>query len=153
MEKFDGIVFRGGPTGRRAALVGGPDVWELMFTLKSSKARGEAAITATAEFLNLTDFQVRTAVRYYGTFPDEIDRRTPSPPPMPMKPRRPGPDGIAQWARDRSGHSNLIFFFRSLRRDQETSSSRCRRPTTMPGDTPSALANWRTASAENDPVI
>jgi hypothetical protein len=75
MVKFHGIVFRGGPTGRRAALVGGPDVWELMFTLKSSKARGEEAITATAELLNLTDFQVRTAVRYYGAFPDEIDLR------------------------------------------------------------------------------
>jgi hypothetical protein len=46
-----------------------------MFTLKSGKARGEEAITATAELLNLTDSQVRTAVRYYGAFPDEIDRR------------------------------------------------------------------------------
>ena len=34
-----------------------------------------AAITATAEHLNLTEGQVRTAVRYYGAFPDEIDRR------------------------------------------------------------------------------
>jgi hypothetical protein len=46
-----------------------------MFTLKSGKARGEEAISATAELLNLTDSQVRTAVRYYGAFPDEIDRR------------------------------------------------------------------------------
>jgi hypothetical protein len=41
-------------------------------TLKSGKVRGEEA---TAELLNLTDSQVRTAVRYYGAFPDEIDRR------------------------------------------------------------------------------
>ena len=75
MDEHPGIVFRGGPTGRRAALAGGPDIWELMFTLKGGKARGEEAITATAELLNLTDSQVRTAVRYYGTFPDEIDRR------------------------------------------------------------------------------
>jgi len=46
-----------------------------MATLKSGKARGEEAIAATAELLNLTDSQVRTAVRYYGAFPDEIDRR------------------------------------------------------------------------------
>jgi hypothetical protein len=74
MDEHPGIVFRGGPTGRRAALVGGPDVWELIATLKGGKARGEA-ISATAELLNLTDSQVRTAVRYYGAFPDEIDRR------------------------------------------------------------------------------
>jgi hypothetical protein len=69
-----GIVFRDGPTGRRAALAGGPDVWELMATIKGNKARGEA-IAATAELLNLTDCQMRTAVRYYGSFPDEIDQR------------------------------------------------------------------------------
>jgi len=75
MDEFRGIVFRDGPTGRRAALAGGPDVWELMFTLKSGEARGEQAIAATAELLNLTDSQVRTAVRYYSAFPDEIDQR------------------------------------------------------------------------------
>ena len=75
MDEHPGIVFRGGPTGRRAALAGGPDIWEVMATLKSGKARGEEAITATAELLDLTDSQVRTAVRYYGAFTDEIDRR------------------------------------------------------------------------------
>jgi hypothetical protein len=75
MDEHPGIVFRGGATGRRAALPGGPDVWELMATLKSGKARGEEAIPATAELLNLTDSQVRTAVRYYGVFTEEIDRR------------------------------------------------------------------------------
>lgn len=75
MDEFRGIVFRDGPTGRRAALAGGPDIWELMFTLKSGRVWGEEAISATAELLNLTESQVRTAVRYYGVFPDEIDRR------------------------------------------------------------------------------
>lgn len=75
MEEFRGIAFRRGPTGCRAALVGGPDIWELISTFKSGKAHGEEAITATAELLNLTDSQVRTAVRYYGAFPAEIDRR------------------------------------------------------------------------------
>jgi hypothetical protein len=75
MEKFCGIVFCDGPTGRRAALVDGADIWELISTFKSGKARGEEAIAATAELLNLTDSQMRTAVRYYGAFPAEIDRR------------------------------------------------------------------------------
>jgi len=75
MEEFSGIVSRDGLTGRRAALAGGPDVWELIATIKSGKARGAEAVAATVELLNLTDSQVRTAVRYYGAFPEEIDRR------------------------------------------------------------------------------
>jgi hypothetical protein len=75
MDEHPGIVFRGGPTGRRAALAGGPDVWEAMSTLKGEKARGEKAIAATAELLNLTDLQVRTAVRYYSDYPEEIEER------------------------------------------------------------------------------
>lgn len=75
MDVLRGIVFRDGSTGRRAALPGGPDIWELVFTLKSVKARGEEAIVSAAELLNLTDFQVQTAVHFYSAFPDEIDRR------------------------------------------------------------------------------
>lgn len=75
MDEHPGIVFRGGPTGRRAALAGGPDVWEVMQTLKSSKARGDAAVTAAAGLLNLTEAQIRIAVRYYAAYPDEIDER------------------------------------------------------------------------------
>jgi hypothetical protein len=75
MDEHPGIVFRGGPTGRRAALAGGPDLWEVLTTLKSGKARGEKAISATADLLSLTDSQVRTAVRYYGAFPEEVDER------------------------------------------------------------------------------
>ena len=75
MDEHPGVVFRGGPTGRRAALSGGPDVWEAMQTLKSGKSRGEAAVATTAKLLDLTEPQVRAAVRYYAAYPDEIDER------------------------------------------------------------------------------
>jgi hypothetical protein len=75
MDEHPGVIFRGGPTGRRAALAGGPDVWEVIATLKSGEARGEEAIAATADLLDLTESQVRTAVRYYGAFPEEVDER------------------------------------------------------------------------------
>lgn len=75
MDEHPGIAFRGGPTGRRAALVGGPDVWEVMQTVKSGKARGDAAVAATADLLDLEESQVRIAVRYYAAYPDEIDER------------------------------------------------------------------------------
>lgn len=75
MDEHPGVVFRGGPTGRRAALAGGADVWEVIATLKGGKERGEKAVVATAQLLNLTDSQVRVAVRYYGAYPEEIDER------------------------------------------------------------------------------
>lgn len=75
MDEHPGITFRDGPTGRRAALAGGPDVWEIMQTIKGGKARGDAAVTAAADLLGLTEAQVRVAVRYYAAYPDEIDQR------------------------------------------------------------------------------
>jgi hypothetical protein len=75
MSDYPGIVFRDGPAGRRAALAGGPDVWEVIETLKGTRQRGEKAIEATAAWGNLVPAQVRLAVRYYGDFRDEIDER------------------------------------------------------------------------------
>ncbi len=75
MADYPGIVFRDGPAGRRAALAGGPDVWELIETLKGTGRSGERAIEATAEWGNIAPAQVRLAVRYYADFRDEIDER------------------------------------------------------------------------------
>jgi predicted DNA-binding protein len=75
MEDHPGIVFRDGPSGRRAALAGGPDVWEVVETLKDSGLTGEQAVAATAEWGVLTHAQVHAAVRYYADFRDEVDER------------------------------------------------------------------------------
>ena len=75
MDEHPGIAFRGGPTGRRAALADGPDVWEVVQTLKNGKARGNAAVAATAELLDLSEPRVRLAVRYYAAYPEDIDER------------------------------------------------------------------------------
>jgi uncharacterized protein (DUF433 family) len=75
MEDHPGIAFRDGPSGRRAALAGGPDVWEVIETLKGTELAGEEAIAATAQWGSLTHAQVRTAVRYYADFRDEVDER------------------------------------------------------------------------------
>jgi hypothetical protein len=75
MDEHPGIVFRDGPTGRRAALAAGPDVWEVMQTLKSGEERGEPAVAATAKVLDLSEPQVRAAVRYYSAYRAEIDER------------------------------------------------------------------------------
>ena len=75
MEDHPSIVFRDGPTGRRAALAAGPDVWEVIETLQGTGLRGEQAVAATAEWGNLTPVQVRAAVQYYADYRDEVDGR------------------------------------------------------------------------------
>jgi uncharacterized protein (DUF433 family) len=75
LEDHPGIAFRDGPTGRRAALAGGPDVWEVIETLQGTGLTGERATAATAEWGSLTPAQIRVAVRYYAEYRDEVDER------------------------------------------------------------------------------
>src|SRR5919106_1497708 len=74
-HEHPGVMFRAGPSGRRAALVAGPDVWEVVAALHRSTARGEAAVTATAAEMSLSIAQVKTALDYYGSYPEEIDEQ------------------------------------------------------------------------------
>jgi hypothetical protein len=75
MEDHPGIVFRNGPTGRRAGLAAGPDVWEVIGALRSTGLDGDEAIETTAEWAGLTVRQVRDAVAYYSEYPSEIEER------------------------------------------------------------------------------
>jgi hypothetical protein len=75
MEDHPGIAFRDGPTGRRAGLAGGPDIWEVVAAIRASGLLGEDALAAAAEWGTLSLTQVRAAVRYYAEYPQEIDER------------------------------------------------------------------------------
>jgi hypothetical protein len=75
MEDHPGVVFRDGPSGRRAGLAGGPDVWEVIAAIRTSGLEGDAALVAAAEWGSLTAMQVRAAARYYGEYREEIDER------------------------------------------------------------------------------
>jgi uncharacterized protein (DUF433 family) len=75
MEDHPGITFRDGPAGRRAALSGGPDVWEVIEVLQGTGQTGEEAVAATATWGSLTPAQVRAAVRYYAEYRDEVEER------------------------------------------------------------------------------
>jgi uncharacterized protein (DUF433 family) len=75
IEDHPGIVFRDGPSGRRAGLAGGPDVWEIIAAVRANEPTGDDALTAAAEWGSLTLTQVRTAVRYHAEYPQEIDER------------------------------------------------------------------------------
>ncbi|MGI8647786.1 MAG: hypothetical protein DLM55_12295 [Acidimicrobiales bacterium] len=73
VEEYPGIIFKSGPSGRRAALAAGPDVWEVIRAVSEIDERGEAAVEATAELLNLPESQVRLSMRYYADYPTDID--------------------------------------------------------------------------------
>lgn len=74
-RRFPGIVYRNGPTGRRAAVVGGPDVWEIVRAIKQTAGKSEQRIQRLARELGLPPQRVRLAVDFYTAFPDEIDER------------------------------------------------------------------------------
>lgn len=74
-RRFPGIVYRDGPTGRRAALVGGPDVWEVVRALSQTPGRGERRVQVLADDLGLPSAQIRLAVDFYGANPGEVDDR------------------------------------------------------------------------------
>src|SRR6266571_2893776 len=73
MADHPGVLFKDGPSGRRAALAYGPDIWEVIKFLREVDERGPAALDAAAEVLAVEANQVATAVSYYGDYKDEID--------------------------------------------------------------------------------
>lgn len=73
MDAHPGVIFRSGPSGRRAGLSRGPDVWEVVGLVRTLEPRGEEAIAEAAQWLGLGDAEVRVALAYYGTFPDEVE--------------------------------------------------------------------------------
>lgn len=73
MDRHPGIVFRPGPAGRRPALAGGPDVWEVVRVVWNMETRGDRAISEAASWLSLSATQVRIAMEYYADHPAEID--------------------------------------------------------------------------------
>jgi hypothetical protein len=75
-----GIVFRPGPTGRRAALAGGPDVWEVIAALNAFREEGpdlegDALIGELVTVTGLSPDRVGVALRYYAAYPEEVDER------------------------------------------------------------------------------
>jgi hypothetical protein len=73
-QEHPGIVFRDGPSGRRATLVAGPDIWEVIAAVRSSGAKDEkTAIAVVMGEMTLSPAQVQLALEYYGSFPGEID--------------------------------------------------------------------------------
>lgn len=78
MDEHPGILFRDGPVGRRATVVGGPDVWEVVRAVKAARA-AESGLTEAELVALLEDntgvpgHMLRTAIDYWAAYPAEID--------------------------------------------------------------------------------
>jgi hypothetical protein len=70
-----GIVFKSGPSGRRAALAGGPDVWEVASALRHVRGREAKRIGTLADQFGLHPRQVVIALNYAAAHRGEIDER------------------------------------------------------------------------------
>lgn len=78
MEEHPGILFRDGPSGRRAVLIGGPDVWEVVRVVKSARESepdldAEEVVRLAAETMGLPPRRVRVALDYWAAYPEEIE--------------------------------------------------------------------------------
>jgi uncharacterized protein (DUF433 family) len=70
-----GIVFKPGPAGRRAALAGGPDVWEIVAALRQTTGSESERVAAIAEQFGMHERQVVIALNYAAAHREEIEAR------------------------------------------------------------------------------
>jgi hypothetical protein len=72
MRQVPGVVFRDGAAGRRAAVEGGQDIWEIIETVRDSESK-DASIQSTAENTGIPERDLRIALDYYTRWPQEVD--------------------------------------------------------------------------------
>jgi len=69
MDAYPGVIFRDGPAGRRPAVVGGPDVWEV---IRVFIAEGRST-RATSDNLRIRPGLVDAAIACYADNREAID--------------------------------------------------------------------------------
>lgn len=78
MDENPGVVFRDGRTGRRAVLVGGPDVREVIRAVRSARATepdhdADGVVALVETNTGVPARLIDVAVRYWSSYPDEIN--------------------------------------------------------------------------------
>ncbi|GEL19798.1 hypothetical protein [Pseudonocardia asaccharolytica] len=75
MLDHPGIVYRDGPTGRRAALAVGPDIWEVISALRYTSGGDEERVAVLAEQFGLHPRHIRTAIDFAAGHRADIDEQ------------------------------------------------------------------------------
>ena len=66
------VSFRDGPGGRRAAMVGGPDVWEIVGGVIGGDVPADRRVARAVKVFGWRPEQVEAALAYYAEFTEEI---------------------------------------------------------------------------------
>ncbi len=75
VAEHPGIVFKPGPSGRRTAIAGGPDIWEIASALRRTSGSESDRVAELAEEFGLHKRQVVIALNYAAAHRDEIQAR------------------------------------------------------------------------------
>jgi uncharacterized protein (DUF433 family) len=75
MQAHPGIVFNPGPSGRRATVKSGPDVWEIMSTWRDLEGSEQERIASLMKDYDLKRWQIEAALNYTADHPQEIQDR------------------------------------------------------------------------------
>lgn len=70
-----GIVYRGPSHDRRAALAGGPDVWEVISRLRELEGAEERRIATLAAESEVHPRLIRVAIEFAAAHPEEVEAR------------------------------------------------------------------------------
>lgn len=73
MEAHPAVLFRDGPAGRRAVLVRGPEVADVIGAIVGGDVPAAQRRARAAELLGLSEAMVDAALAYYAEFTEEID--------------------------------------------------------------------------------
>jgi hypothetical protein len=68
------VTFRDGPTGRRAGLIGGPDIWEVAMWIDDFGPIQDPAAELAPDGI-VTRPQIDAVLAYRAAYPDEIQAR------------------------------------------------------------------------------
>lgn len=73
MLDHPGVVYRDGPSGRRAALAVGPDVWQVVSALRHTSGSAEERVAVLSEQFDLHPRHIRVAIDFAAAHREEID--------------------------------------------------------------------------------
>ena len=73
MDAHPGVVFKPGPSGRRAALAGGPDIWEIASALRRMTGSEAERVSALSKEFSIHERQILIALNYAAAHAQEVE--------------------------------------------------------------------------------
>jgi hypothetical protein len=78
MDEHPEVIFRDGPAGRRAVMIGGPDVWEVVRAVRGMRAAEPSLsaaklLAAVEQASGVSQRMLTAALDYWSAYPDEVE--------------------------------------------------------------------------------